>query len=60
MLMTQSQLVCQICLKAPMMGNNRPKSLHKTRRVIKPNLQKMDGLVVCARCRRSLSRVGTR
>jgi ribosomal protein L28 len=47
---------CQLCGKAPRVGYNRPKSLHKTQRVILPNLQKWNGLVICSRCRKTLNK----
>ncbi|MEK7171060.1 MAG: L28 family ribosomal protein [Patescibacteria group bacterium] len=54
--MNRTKLYCQICLKSPQVGFNRPKSLHKTKRAIYPNLQKLDGLLICNRCRRSLAK----
>ncbi|HUD21157.1 MAG TPA: bL28 family ribosomal protein [Candidatus Saccharimonadales bacterium] len=45
---------CELCGKTPQVGNNRPKSLHATKRAILPNLQKWNGLYICNRCRRTL------
>lgn len=33
---------CFLCGKGPTSSYNRPHSLHKTKRVVKPNLQKFD------------------
>ena len=54
--MNRTQLFCQICLKSPQVGFNRPKSLHKTKKLILPNLQKLDGLLICTRCRKTLAK----
>jgi large subunit ribosomal protein L28 len=48
---------CTLCGKGPAAGNNVPKSQHKTRRMIKPNIQKIDGISVCTRCMRTLRRM---
>lgn len=50
----RKNIVCEICGKSTQVGYNRPKSLHKTQRLIHPNIQKWNGLVICARCRRTL------
>ncbi|MBI4948474.1 50S ribosomal protein L28 [Candidatus Berkelbacteria bacterium] len=47
---------CELCGKTAQFGFNRPKSLHKTSRVILPNLQKWNGLLICNRCRKSLKK----
>ncbi|MDD3776296.1 MAG: 50S ribosomal protein L28 [Actinomycetota bacterium] len=52
---------CDICGKGPMFGNNVSHSHKKTRKVFKPNLQKIkaeiDGKVkrvsICSRCLKS-------
>lgn len=41
---------CQICGKKPESGFNKPHSLHRTKRVIKPNIQKNQGQTICTRC----------
>ncbi|MEI6478057.1 MAG: bL28 family ribosomal protein [bacterium] len=48
---------CMLCTKGPHAGNNVPKSQHKTRRTIQPNIQKVDGIRMCTRCLRTLKRV---
>ncbi|MEX1052184.1 MAG: L28 family ribosomal protein [Patescibacteria group bacterium] len=49
-------MFCEICSKTTQSGYNRPKSLHKTKRLIQPNVQKWNGLLLCTRCRRSLKK----
>ncbi len=44
---------CSICGKSETVGYNRPRSLHCTKRIIKPNLQKKDKQLVCTRCLRT-------
>lgn len=44
---------CSICGKTDTVGYNRPRSLHCTKRTIKPNLQKKDNQLVCTRCLRT-------
>ena len=52
---------CEVCGKGMMSGNNVSHSNHKTRRVWKPNIQKVHAIVdgkpvtmhVCTRCLRS-------
>lgn len=44
---------CSVCKKTNSKAWNRPKSLHCTRRTIKPNLQKKDNTLVCTRCLRT-------
>lgn len=48
--------LCAICGKIPQMGMHRPHSQMKTKRVIRPNLSKMSGLNICARCRKTLDK----
>ena len=53
--------VCEICGKGVSSGNNVPKSKHKTKRTVAPNLQSVRAVVnktpmrlrVCTRCLRS-------
>lgn len=49
-------IYCEICGKSTSVGYNRPKSQHKTKRLIQPNVQKWNGLVICTRCRRIISK----
>jgi ribosomal protein L28 len=49
---------CALCGKVAASANNRPKSLHKTHRLMRPNLQKWNGLYICSRCRRTLKAAG--
>jgi large subunit ribosomal protein L28 len=52
--------VCQICGKGPVSGYNKPHSLHRTKRVVKPNTQRVQGQTVCTRClRTSLKKIST-
>jgi len=54
-----SAKMCVVCGKHAMMHNNRPRSLHKTKRVVFANLikHKVEGdprtMYICARCRRT-------
>ena len=54
----KSQKFCFICGKADTVSMNRPHSLHKTKRTVKPNLQKKNGLTFCQNCFRTLSKKG--
>ena len=45
---------CTICEKTTRFGNRLSRSLQRSRRKMKPNLQKVGGLVVCTRCLRTL------
>lgn len=47
---------CMICAKCPVSGNNKPHSLHRTKRTIKPNIQKWQGLWICTRCKKTLNK----
>jgi ribosomal protein L28 len=47
---------CQISGVSSRVGYNRPKSLHKTKRLIHPNIQKWHGLLITNRVRRTLER----
>ncbi len=48
--------ICVICGKTPQSSSTRPHSLHKTKRLVRPNLGKWQGLNVCARCRKSIAK----
>ena len=45
---------CMICGKCSQSGNNKPHSLHKTKRVIRPNLQSFRGIKICTTCLKSI------
>lgn len=55
---------CEMCGKKPMFGNNRSHSLKATRRMFKPNLQRIstraNGVttrkVLCAKCIKTLAK----
>lgn len=55
---------CEMCGKKPMFGNNRSHSLKATRRMFKPNLQRVstrvNGVttrkVLCAKCIKTLAK----
>lgn len=47
---------CMLTGKRPTAINNKPKSLHKTRRMVKPNIQKFRGLKVSTRAIRTIKR----
>ncbi len=48
----QDAVSCIVCGKGPVSAFNRPRSLHKTKRVVRPNLVKFDddGTKICTRC----------
>lgn len=48
--------VCEFCGKGPSAANNRSHSMRPTKTVVKPNTQKVQGLNVCTRCSRTLSK----
>lgn len=47
---------CDICGKHARMGNNRPHSLHRTIRIILPNIQKVNGQMICTRCLKTMAK----
>jgi len=47
---------CQVSGVTTSTGYNRPKSLHRTKRRIHPNLQKWHGLMITNRIRRTLEK----
>lgn len=49
---------CQICGRAPRMGYSRPHSIHRTKRKIYPNVQKIHGKFICMNCLRTQSKLG--
>lgn len=49
---------CLVCGKGDTMSLNRPHSLHKTKRVVKPNFQKKWGLELCQNCFRTVKKQG--
>lgn len=48
--------ICEICQKSEQIGFNRPNSQHRTKRIIKPNLQKVNNKKICTRCLRTLNK----
>lgn len=48
---------CMMCGKTATSAYNRPHSLHKTKRTVKPNLQLVNGIYVCTRCLRTIKRI---
>jgi ribosomal protein L28 len=53
--MKRTNFYCRLCGKGPQMAFNRPKSQHKTNRVVLPNLQKWNGFYICNRCRKTIN-----
>lgn len=57
-----SSQFCQICFKGDSVSFNRPKSLHRTKRVVRPNLQKYTApgektsQLACTRCARTMQK----
>lgn len=47
---------CQICLKSKTAGNAVSHSQIHTKREFKPNLQKVNGVVLCTRCLKSIKK----
>lgn len=45
---------CVNCGKKPQASLNRPHSQHKTKRTVKPNLQKFKGNLFCIKCLRTI------
>lgn len=56
--MKSVDIVCEICGKRPQVALNRPHSLHKTKKLVRPNLGPWNGLLICAQCRKSLAKPG--
>lgn len=46
--------ICFVCEKKPVSAFNSPRSLHKTKRIIYPNLVNFGKDKLCTRCLRSL------
>ena len=46
---------CPVCQKRVQIGLNRPHSLHRTKKLVKPNIQKFQGKSICTRCLRTLN-----
>ncbi len=53
---TQLGLYCMVCSKSRVSSVNKPHSQKRTKRVVKPNVQSLYGLMVCTRCLRSMKR----
>ncbi len=49
---------CDFTGKKPHAVNNVPKSMHKTRRMVQPNVQKIGGVKMSTRFRRTLVKYG--
>ena len=49
-LIKKINIECEICGKSVVSSYNRPHSLHKTKRVVKPNLQKYRNKIICTSC----------
>ncbi len=57
--------VCEMCGKKPMFGNNRSFSMRATRRMFKPNIQRVHVMengksvrkYLCAKCIKTLAKV---
>ncbi len=47
---------CAICGKGPVASYNKPHSLHKTKRTIKANIQKVQGKKICTGCLKTLNK----
>lgn len=43
-------MICQICGKKPKSAFNKPHSLYRTKRTVKPNIQKKENQYICTRC----------
>lgn len=54
----KSAKICPMCGKKDSMSLNRPHSLHKTKRVVKPNFQRKWGYEFCQNCFRVLKKRG--
>lgn len=44
---------CEICGKKAIISYNRPNSLHKTKKLVLPNLQSVKGKIICTKCLKS-------
>ncbi len=51
--------ICILCGRTPGVAHNVPKSVHKTTRTVRLNLQKRNGLLVCTRCARTIKKYNT-
>ncbi|HPL01355.1 MAG TPA: bL28 family ribosomal protein [bacterium] len=45
--------ICSICMKSKITGNNVSHSQTKSKRHFRPNLQKVNGVILCTRCLRT-------
>jgi len=50
------RMLCTICQKHPVVGFNRPNSQHRTKRLVKPNIQKIEGKKICTGCLRTVNK----
>ena len=44
---------CSQCQRTAHIGYNKPHSLHRTKRVVRPNLQMVNQRLLCTRCQRT-------
>lgn len=51
---------CQICDKKAVSGSNVSHSQVHTKRKFKPNLQKVNGILLCAKCLRSIKKIAVK
>lgn len=54
----RSSKSCMLCGKGDTIRLNRPHSLKRTKAVVKPNLQKKFGAIMCRTCFRTLGKKG--
>lgn len=47
---------CELCAKSKTAGNNVSHSQIHTKREFKPNLQKVNGVVLCTRCLKTIKK----
>jgi ribosomal protein L28 len=49
---------CEFTGRVPHSANNVPKSMHKTKRLVQPNIQKVGGVKMSTAFRRTLKKYG--
>lgn len=57
---TLNKNVCSICGKKAVIGLNKPHSMHRTKRLVLPNIQKNNGEYLCTKCLRTKNQKGSR
>lgn len=50
--------ICRGCGRNAQVAYNRPHSLHRTKRLVRLNLQKVHGVRMCTRCQRTVTKQG--